>query len=104
MSKRFCDGRIVKDVSKVKNHTKVRLDMSGPVVLLYRTRLGGWQPSPHSLMLNHQLYEMKVFSIAEKFDAKEIVAVNPASGEWETVWLKDGENPSRPESYRDTDE
>jgi hypothetical protein len=100
VSKNLNGGRITKEVSSVKHHKKIHLDMSSPVILMYRPRLGGWTPSPHGLMLNHQLYEMKVFSITEKFKAREIVAVNPLTGTWETIWLKEGEESSRPESYK----
>lgn len=86
-SRRLGNGTLTAKISEVKNHARIHTEIDGPLILMYRGRLGGWTPSPHAMMLNHQLYYMKVFSIVESLKAREIAAVNPKTGEWETIWV-----------------
>ena len=76
-----------------ENNERVDLDLESPVILMGLPRMAGWKPFGH-MKLSHQLYtEIVEEWIEENGRPREIAAVNPNKGKWQTVWARDDHDP-----------
>lgn len=57
----------------------------------------GWKPVAREVKMGHQTYRKHVPEILEDYPrARELAVADLDSGEWVTVWVKDGREPSSP--------